>query len=51
MPVADELARIEAAQGWPRTAYLAQVRNPNPAIAQPVRRDWPRTYAQETEQQ
>jgi molybdopterin-containing oxidoreductase family iron-sulfur binding subunit len=35
----------------PRTTYLAQVRNPSPAIPQPVRRDWPRTYAEETEQQ
>jgi molybdopterin-containing oxidoreductase family iron-sulfur binding subunit len=35
----------------PRTTYLAQVRNPSSAIAQPVRRDWPSTYKQETEQQ
>ena len=31
--------------------YLAEVRNPNPDLAEPVRRDWPRSYAQETEQQ
>ncbi len=35
----------------PRTTYLAQVRNPNPAIDEPVRRDWPRVYGEETDQQ
>jgi molybdopterin-containing oxidoreductase family iron-sulfur binding subunit len=35
----------------PRTAYLAQIRNPHPDLAEPVRRDFPRVWGEETSQQ
>jgi molybdopterin-containing oxidoreductase family iron-sulfur binding subunit len=35
----------------PRTTYLAQVRNPHPDLAEPVRRDFPRAWGEESDQQ